>query len=399
MENSNKRVLIWTASYPPVLGGLQTVSRQLAHGLAENGYQVIVLTNRYPKSLPAQEEEGPVRIERISHYRSSIAIKSPIDLIRYCRNALKVPTSRRQILSLLKSFQPDIINIHFPDPQLAYLPLIQTNFKGKLVVSLHGHEVLRWFRKNKDGGLTSELRSITTKESLERVRLVQLLQDGDVVTACSGWLLEMSNHLFKAGKGRQVITYNSIDSERFNLVESSVVSTNYIFSAGRLDQHKGFDLLILAIASLKTDYPNIKLEIAGEGKAFKLLQDIIKAHQLELNVRLIGRLSQEDLSKKLVHSTLVVIPSRRETFGISVLEGIASGKPVVATSVGGIPEAAGGLANLVPPTVNGLAAGIRDALQKDQSSTKRTALIAQHLTQFTPESFIAKYKLAIDGND
>ncbi len=109
-----------------------------------------------------------------------------------------------------------------------------------------------------------------------------------------------------------------------------------IVALGLLRQLKGFDLLVRAAGSLKNDFPDLRVEIYGDGEERASLAALIGKLKLERHVFLMG----ETESPNTVYgaSDLVVVPSRFESFGLVALEAIASGKPVVAASTGGLIE-------------------------------------------------------------
>ena len=89
-----------------------------------------------------------------------------------------------------------------------------------------------------------------------------------------------------------------------------------------------------------------------------------EARTLGLNgrVEFAGHVSRDELAALYRGAAVLVFPSRYEGFGLPVLEAMASGTPVVATSSSSIPEVAGDAAILVEPDVKALAAGIERAL-------------------------------------
>ncbi|WP_299804121.1 glycosyltransferase [uncultured Shewanella sp.] len=98
---------------------------------------------------------------------------------------------------------------------------------------------------------------------------------------------------------------------------------------GRLSRQKGFELLIKAMARLPAD--RVSLTLAGEGEDAQLLSEL--AEPL-LHVHLIGEV--QDVPQFLDSGDVVVIPSRWEPFGLTCLEAIAAGKPVILTDVDGL---------------------------------------------------------------
>ena len=109
---------------------------------------------------------------------------------------------------------------------------------------------------------------------------------------------------------------------------------------------KGVHFVLEAIALLKNKYPMIKLHISGddvinvENKTpyAEYLCELINKYELEDNVTYIGRLSSEEMVKKLADSSIYLIASTIENSPNSLSEAMMIGIPVVATAVGGIPS-------------------------------------------------------------
>jgi glycosyltransferase involved in cell wall biosynthesis len=123
-------------------------------------------------------------------------------------------------------------------------------------------------------------------------------------------------------------------------------------TANLLD-YKGHGYFLDAWRELRGAYPNAQAILIGDGPCRSELQDRIRALDLGESVRLLG--SRTDVPALLALVDLVAHPSLEEGFPNAVLEGMAAGKPVVATAVGGTPEAIvdGGTGLLVPPRDSG----------------------------------------------
>jgi glycosyltransferase involved in cell wall biosynthesis len=331
------RVLMITNSYPPVLGGLQTAAHNIARGLVRRGHEVRVVSQRHPLNLPARETMDGVRVQRWVCLSSD-----PHDLVRgqvgsFLGGVWLSPVIGRRLVRLMDSFHPDVVNAHFPEAFVPFLLRLRRQVPYRLVVSLHGHDVERW-----------DAFEIRTNAAAFR-GFSELLQVADSITGCSTYLLEEAARLVPSVAEKAQTIHNGIDPERFSQAEAYVTPWPYVLAYGRLTKKKGFDLLLEAFAQLGSRHHQIHLIVAGEGEEEKAL--LAQASRLGLadRVSFLGRATEEEVVRLLMGCLFVVVPSRREPFGIVVLEALGAGKSVLATRVGGVDESVSEFMTLGPP--------------------------------------------------
>ena len=107
-------------------------------------------------------------------------------------------------------------------------------------------------------------------------------------------------------------------------------------TAGRLIALKGIEYLLRAAAALQAEFPGIGVEIAGAGPQREKLEETAAQLGLAGRVKFLGWV--DDLHLVLPRWDVFVVPSLEEGFPIAALDAMAAGLPVVATSVGGVPE-------------------------------------------------------------
>ncbi len=117
-----------------------------------------------------------------------------------------------------------------------------------------------------------------------------------------------------------------------------------VLAVGRLHAQKGFDVLVEAAARLAGRRPVPLVVIAGDGPLEDFLRRLVA--QRRAPVRLLGR--RDDVADLLAAADLVVLPSRWEARALVAQEALRAGRPLVATSVGGLPGLLGDGARLVP---------------------------------------------------
>jgi glycosyltransferase involved in cell wall biosynthesis len=143
-----------------------------------------------------------------------------------------------------------------------------------------------------------------------------------------------------------------------------------ILSVGRLHPQKRYDLLVKAAAQLRTELPSATVVIAGTGPSYLDLAAQISAERAP--VRLLGH--RDDVPDLIAASDVAVVSSDWEARQLFAQEALAGGLPLIATSVGGLPELVGDAAVLIEP---GGAEPIRAALVELLNDPARRAQLAE----------------------
>lgn len=354
-------IYIFTSSYKPVLGGLQTVCTQLAETLVARGEKVIVVTSL--------RKVAPKPFEKI-------------DGVRVCRFNYNWRFLTYWLLVLLFFFKrPKAVYAHSTLDECYYIRKLRGRFIFKLVTCFHGHDVLTY-----DDGYSKDSDLYRNQKSLIGV--------SDKICACSNYLAKVVERVFSIRNVQYV--YNGVDLSRFKILHSSPCEYQYVFSFGRLEAVKGFDLLIEAFAQLN-GYDNLHLLIAGDGSQRNNLSAQIQKLGLQDRIKLIGRKTPEEVVAYAQNAKVIVIPSLREAFGIVVLEAIAAKRPIVAIeSSGGIPEILDDrFGILVPSSAEGLRSGIELVLTEGVKSD--ASCVEEYLNNFSIEKMVNHYLSLIDN--
>lgn len=136
-----------------------------------------------------------------------------------------------------------------------------------------------------------------------------------------------------ARKGDLRVVPNAVDVGRFSEFDDTSRDIDVLF-VGRLSVEKGTDTLIRAVAPLSGD---ARVVVAGEGGDREQLESL--ASELGASVTFPGWVQKPDLPALVARSHVQVVPSRSEAQGMVALEALAAGTPVIASRVGGLPEA------------------------------------------------------------
>jgi len=112
----------------------------------------------------------------------------------------------------------------------------------------------------------------------------------------------------------------------------------FVAALSRGHAHKGLDTVLEAMAALRQGRPDLRLDVVGSGNDLDRYRSRCRALGIDSIVRFRGRLSGLELAKAYRDATVLALPTSDDSFPIVLLEAMASGVPVVATRIGGIPE-------------------------------------------------------------
>lgn len=132
---------------------------------------------------------------------------------------------------------------------------------------------------------------------------------------------------------------NGIDLKYIDGVHFNLENENVVLFVGRLAPQKNFEELYTVFVELLKNRPDLTLKVIGEGEDKQKFENLIKDNDF-LKKRIIflgniGKKGHENIIKELKKSKMIVIPSKRESFGIIILEAMASYTPVIASDCDG----------------------------------------------------------------
>ena len=201
----------------------------------------------------------------------------------------------------------------------------------------------------------------------------RVLREADQLIAVSAALEAKMIEAGAPADGIAVVP-NGVDTELFHPGDRSAArralgvsdDATVLFSAGGLIEQKGYQDLIAGLAIL-ADRPDLRLSIAGDGPFEAALRQAAADAGLAGRVSLLGRLAPEAMAEWYRAADLLVFGSWREGCPNVVIEALASGLPVVATRVGGVPELVDERSGVLfePRAPEALAAALRAALGRD----------------------------------
>jgi glycosyltransferase involved in cell wall biosynthesis len=212
---------------------------------------------------------------------------------------------------------------------------------------------------------------------------------------------EVKQRLLKAGVREDKIhlVRNGIDLRPFDNAipslrdDSTSDHAPIVGLIGRLSVEKGVDLFLRAAARVLVELPSTKFVVVGEGPDRDKLESLIDELKLRDSVSMLGR--RDDMPSVYASLDIMVSASRQEGLPMAILEGMASGLPLIATPVGDVPTMVrdGHTGMMVPPEDPALLASAIASLLRDPAQRKRLGATARKLIadEFSADRMTADY--------
>lgn len=214
-----------------------------------------------------------------------------------------------------------------------------------------------------------------------------LMLRGDLFLFESGYSADMFRR--KIGEPRSIvrIVYNGVTPAEFEPVAPAPGASDLLF-LGELRMLKGVDLMLDALAALKREGRTVTATLVGDGPDGETFRAQVARLGLDDVVRLRPAMPTRQAQAL---GRIMVVPSRAESLPYVVLEAAASGKPLIVTRVGGIPEIYGPLSDrlVAPDDAAVLAGAIRAALDHPNAAeTTAAKLRARVAASFTCDGMV-----------
>lgn len=167
---------------------------------------------------------------------------------------------------------------------------------------------------------------------------------------------------------------------------------------------KGLSILLNAVANVKTDFPQLKLVVIGQLKKEGDTEKELEKLQLHNIVEFKSGISTEELVQEYAKSSVAIVPSLYEGFGLPAAEALACGIPLISSDGGALPEVVGDAAYLVKAgDVNELSKAIRELLNNENLQRAFSEKGRQHSLQQlswkkVAEKMVVYYKSKINSN-
>lgn len=324
-----RRVAMVTQGYQTA-GGIQTTARWLTTALTGAGHEVDV----YDLANSRRDPNSRRLISPASWFRSTLLSPDATDprVIHVGSNGAEFEPLRYLRRSELTSEldHHDVIQVVAGGPALGLattgsrtpvILLVATRVAWERASQLaETGRALAWWR-----GSMTRVVSLMERVALRRAAAVLVLND------------EMRAYVVSAGQPNAFLAPPGVNTDRFSPAATGWTAAGYLLSVCRLsDPRKGLDRLVAAYALIRASRPHTpKMVLAGRGVISQALDDLITALSLREFIEIRSDVPEADLPGLYQGASVYVQCSHEEGLGISVIEAMASGVPVVGTDTAG----------------------------------------------------------------
>lgn len=314
------RVCLVSEDFAPNPGGMATHVYELARALTRIGHDVSVFGahnakyNHFTNRLDLND----------LGFVSNLSIQSgPLSRMQLIFRQLRLIREQND----KKPF--DVVHWHCLFYESVLMRLLRNSIRAGFVFTNHSSGFLR-----------------RAKSPVWRRVMAHLISTADVVITPSEELRDETGKLGLRDTPIYMIA-NGVDTEVFKprenqdfipVIRGLEAASTVGICARRLVHKNGVDLAIRAWRHVVNQYPKAVLLVVGDGPEKPALSDLVADLALNRNVVMLGNVDRSEMPGLYALADFAIMPSRMEAVSIAALEAMATGLPVVATSVGGLPQ-------------------------------------------------------------
>ena len=358
----------------PTYGGSGAVATELGIALAARGHEVHFISYEHPFRLPHFLPRVYFHEVNIGNY--PLFEYPPYDL------ALAV-----RMHDVVLSQKLDLLHVHYAIPHatsawIAKEMLREQGQKLPVVTTLHGTDITIV-------GQDHSYQAIT-RFSIER---------SDRITSVSQWLKDETIKAFGCGNSRVDIIPNFVDPTVYDRARYGDALRRELGGGRKVLMHisnfrpvKRVRDVVRVFAKVQAQVPSV-LVMVGDGPDRGAAEEEARTLGVAADVRFLGKI--DAVAPLLAAADLYVFPSESESFGLSALEALASGVPVVGARVGGVPEVVNdGVTGALLPLgdVAGMAEAALRFLEPARWLVASTAAASDARARFATADVVAQYE-------
>ncbi len=357
LEKRPMNICLLTYRGNPTCGGQGVYIKHLSKALADEGHRVDVISGPpYPHldenvrliKMPSLDLYHPDHLFRPEKVRDLL---NPINLYEFfnvCTGSFPEPfTFGERVYSYLKKHKNEYDIVH--DNQcLSYGVGRLARKVMPTIVTIH-HPIT--VDRQEDYKVAKTIRQkfrVYRWYTFIRMQLKVARQFSHIITVSEFTKKDIAKE-FGLDQNKFRVVHNGINNEFFYPKQNGPRPENSLIVTNSADTPlKGLNFLLEAVARVRRER-HLTLTVIGQPKKDGIIENLVKELKLGDIVRFTGRIENEEFADYYAKSTLAVVPSLYEGFGIPAAEAMACGVPLISTSGGALPEVVGDAGLVVPP--------------------------------------------------
>jgi len=358
----------------PTFGGSGVVATELGIALSAKGHDIHFITYHQP-----------VRLEALQHHNIHFHEVNVPDYPLFKYQPYELALSSR-LVDVVKNAHIDLLHVHYaiPHAYAAYMAkkmLIDEGIQIPIVTTLHGTDI-----------------TLVGSHPFYRPAVTFSINHSDRITAVSESLRKDTLRLFDIKTNIEVVP-NFVDIKKIESrgkpCQRSLLAKKEENIITHISNFRPLKRIMDVISIFERLSPEIpcKLMMVGEGpEKIKAIEYVEKAG-LEEKIIFLG--NSNEIDKILCYSDLFLLPSEKESFGLSALEAMAHGVPVISSNTGGLPEVnkegySGYLSGI--GDIDSMAERARDLLLNKELHSQFKKQARKQASLFSLEKIIGKYE-------
>lgn len=310
------KICIVTSGYPPKIGGVETVTENLAKEYVQLMHEVHVIT-------PSEDATNQIITpENITLHNIHIDGFSGAETMPIYRKIPRGILFFKSIFQNIRTIKPDIIHVQNIQNSIPVY-LIKKIYKTPYCIALHNN---------------MELMGISLPKFMRKYwKKFPYVKNANAIISLTK---EMAEVVKESLQKESYIIPNGVDIKRFypNQTLSEYRDDKIILTVSRLDNKKGIEYAIESMPNILKYYPNTTLQIIGDGDFRPELEKITKSLCLQKSVEFTGGIPNTDVPYYLQNADIFLLPSLFEGLPLTLLEAMACGLPVISTPVSIAPD-------------------------------------------------------------
>jgi glycogen synthase len=305
-ERRHMRVLFWSEYFWPYIGGSEVFAINLLPALQERGYEFLAVASHSNASSPDETEYRGIPIYRFP-FREALAARDVQQIAEICR----------RMDEIIRRFRSDLVHM---------------NSIGATDFFLHHATYVC------PTPYLITMQQYIPREAVQPGSLLQkTLRGAERIVCCSANTLGEMREMAPDLVSKSTVIYPNVEAPALT-PRPVPFDPPTLLCVGRALDAKGIDLAITAFSIAAARFPDLRLLIAGAGPALPALRQQVAALDIVRQVKFLGWIPPDEIPVLMDRSTIVVMPSRVEPFGLVALQAAQMARPVVGTRVGGLPE-------------------------------------------------------------